>query len=149
MKSFQVIRTHTSPYHGADYERNERETLEKIPGVLVTQLIQADITKPTILITNTHTDLQKISPPLLQNTKLILHSNSGYDHFIQDAELWKNIPLVIGHEIRAQAVAEYSLSCLFEGLVELPQHLAWNKGRNWERPLIKDQEIWVYGLGHI
>lgn len=149
MKSFQVIRTHASPYHGPDFEQIERSRLEMIPGISVKQLTSADTSKPTILITNTHTALAKLPPQLLESTELILHSNSGYDHFAAEVALWKNIPLVVGHEIRAQAVAEYCLSALFEGLVELPQHLAWNKTRSWERPLIKDQEAWVYGNGHI
>jgi phosphoglycerate dehydrogenase-like enzyme len=149
MKSFQVIRTDLSPYHGPNFEQIERDRLGNISGIQFEQLSKADISRPTILITNTHTELKKLPPKLLHNTKLILHSNSGYDHFAHEAALWKNIPLVVGHEIRAQAVAEYSLSALFEGLIELPQHLMWSKSRNWERPLIKDQEAWVFGYGHI
>jgi D-3-phosphoglycerate dehydrogenase len=149
MKSFQVVRTHLSPYHGPNFEQIERDRLGKIPGILTEHLASADSSKPTILITNTHTELKNLPSKLLQNTKLILHSNSGYDHFAHEVELWKNIPLVVGHEIRAQAVAEYCLSALFEGLLELPQHLAWSKARTWDRPLIKDQEAWVFGYGHI
>jgi D-3-phosphoglycerate dehydrogenase len=149
MKSFQVIRTHLSPYHGPDFEQNERQTLEKIGGLRVEKLNLADISKPSILITNTHTDLKHLPSQLLQNTQLILHSNSGYDNFARDEKLLEKIPLVIGHEIRAQAVAEYCLSALFQGLLELPQHLMWSKSRAWERPLIKNLEVWVYGHGHI
>lgn len=149
MKSFQIIRTDLSPYHGPNFEQIERDRLGKIPGLVMEQLSKADTSKPTILITNTHTELKQLSPKLLQNTKLILHSNSGYDHFAHEVELWKNIPLIVGHQIRAQAVAEYCLSALFEGLIELPQHLAWSKSRCWDRPLIKNQEAWIYGHGHI
>jgi phosphoglycerate dehydrogenase-like enzyme len=102
-----------------------------------------------ILVTNTHTQLKDLAPALLKKTRLIIHPNSGYDHFAGDVEVWKNIPVVIGHTIRAQAVAEYSISALFEGLVELPQHLAWNKERTWERKLLKGTDVWVFGYGHI
>lgn len=149
MKSFSVIRTHLSPYHSGHFEQNERDRLEKIPGVKFAILEQAVTGQDTILITNTHTELSKLGDSVLKNTKLIIHSNSGYDHFAQETDLWKNIPVVVGHSIRAQAVAEYSLSCLFTGLVELPQHLAWNKSRTWDRPLLRDQEVWIFGYGHI
>lgn len=149
MKSLQVIRTHLSPYHGPNFQQFEQDRLEKIPSLRFVKLTEANPLLPTILITNTHTQLKLLPQKLLQNTKLILHSNSGYDHFAQEAELWRNIPTIIGHEIRAQAVAEYCLASLMEGLVQLPQHLAWSPSRIWERPLIKDQEIWIYGHGHI
>lgn len=103
----------------------------------------------TVLITNTHTQLKALSPALLKKTKLIIHPNSGYDHFADEHDLWKNIPVVIGHTIRAQAVAEYSLAALFEGLVELPQHITWFKERSWKRTLLKDTPVWIFGYGHI
>lgn len=149
MKSFQVIRTHLSPYHGPNFQQFEQDRLEKISSLSLSKLAEADTSLPTILITNTHSQLKLLPQKLLENTKLILHSNSGYDHFAQEAELWRNIPIIIGHEIRAQAVVEYCLASLFEGLAQLPQHLAWSTSRAWERPLIKDQEIWIYGHGHI
>lgn len=149
MKSFSVIRTHLSPYHTAHFEQNERDRLEKIPGLSFSTLAESAFAQQTILITNTHTVLSQLPQGLLKNTKLILHSNSGYDHFAQEAQLWNNIPVLVGHTIRAQAVAEYCLSSLFTGLVELPQHLAWSKSRNWERPLVRDQEVWIFGYGHI
>lgn len=102
-----------------------------------------------ILITNTHTQLRELPPVLLNKTKLIIHPNSGYDHFAHDQSLWKSIPLVIGHTIRAQAVAEYTIGALFEGLVELPQHITWDKSRKWNRRLLKDTPVWIFGYGHI
>lgn len=103
----------------------------------------------TILITNTHTVLKNLPAGLLKRTKLIIHPNSGYDHFESEHELWKNIPIVVGHTIRAQAVAEYTLACVFEGLTELPQHISWNKDRTWNRTLLKGTSVWIFGYGHI
>lgn len=103
----------------------------------------------TILITNTHTELSKIPPRILEKTALIIHPNSGYDNFANDLSLWKDTPVVIGHTIRAQAVAEYSLGALFEGLLELPQHLSWHPQRNWDRTLLRGTNVWVFGYGHI
>lgn len=149
MKSFQVIRTHLSPYQLQNFVEVERHKLQELPDISYKSLPEADIEQPTILITNTHTQLKNLPKELLERTELIIHPNSGYDHFNNEYALWKNIPLVIGHEIRAQAVAEYTLGCLFEGTLDLPQHLAWDKARSWRRTLIKNKNIWIFGYGHI
>lgn len=149
MKTFSVIRTNSSPYHGKDFEQNEQLRLEKLPGVTWRKLEDAIPEEPILLITNTHTRLNQLSAELLEKTKLIVHSNSGYDNFAEDKKFWENIPVIVGHEIRAQAVAEYYLSALFNGLTEIPQHITWNRSRLWERPLIKEQNILLIGLGHI
>lgn len=107
------------------------------------------ISGENILITNTHTELSQLPQSVLNKTKLIIHPNSGYDHFSHEHNFWRNIPVVIGHTIRAQAVAEYSLGALFEGLLELPQHITWHKERTWERTLLRGTSVWVFGYGHI
>jgi len=148
MKSYQVIRTHLSPYQSQDFLAREEAVISDLP-TLNYQTLKNAKDQDTILITNTHTDLSELPLHLLKKTKLIIHPNSGYDHFASDVEIWKNIPLVVGHSIRSQAVAEYSLGALFEGLLELPQHLTWNKERTWNRTLLKGTSVWVFGYGHI
>lgn len=145
----QVIRVNISPYQRADFIVQEKAALEKLPGIDYHGLEDFNPDQELVLITNTHTRLAKLPRELLHKTRLILHPNSGYDHFAEDRSLWEGIPTIIGHEIRAQAVAEYSLGCLFQGMLELPQHLIWDKNRNWERPLLKDQKVLVFGYGHI
>jgi D-3-phosphoglycerate dehydrogenase len=149
MKSYQVIRTHSSPYQATNFVNLEQEMVESIPKLSYGNLKNFDPHLKTILMTNTHTKLRELPATLLESTALIIHPNSGYDHFIEDYELCKEIPLVIGHKIRAQAVAEYSLACLFEGISQLPQHLSWDKDRKWERKLISEQKVWIFGYGHI
>lgn len=148
MKSYQVIRTHLSPYQSQEFPQKEKATIEAL-GELSYHSLNHFEDQDTILITNTHTQFKDLDPRILKQTKLIIHPNSGYDHWAQEHELWKNIPVVIGHTIRAQAVAEYSLGALFQGLVELPQHLAWQRERTWERTLLKGTSVWVFGHGHI
>lgn len=148
MKSYQVIRTHLSPYQSNDFVQKEKALIEQLAG-LNYQALKDVRNQDTILITNTHTQLRELPEWLLKQTKLIIHPNSGYDHFEPEQELWKNIPLVVGHSIRAQAVAEYSLRALFEGLVELPCHMSWDSNRTWERPLLQGTSAWVFGYGHI
>lgn len=144
----QVIRTHTSPYQSKDFLRHEEELIRNI-GSLTYRTLEEFEPVDTILITNTHTQLRNLPRKVLEHTKLIVHPNSGYDHFTPEHDLWKSIPMVIGHSIRAQAVAEYSIGALFEGLLELPQHITWNKDRNWNRTLLKGTDVWVFGYGHI
>ena len=148
MKSYQVIRTHISPYQSQEFPQKEKATIEALNGLTYLPLNEFK-DQDTILITNTHTQFKAIDPRVLKRTKLIIHPNSGYDHWADEHELWRDIPVIIGHKIRAQAVAEYSLGAVFQGLVELPQHLSWQKDRTWNRPLLKGTSVWVFGHGHI
>lgn len=147
-KTYQVARTHVSPYQSKDFLTLEKNVIEQFPQLSYYPLNELR-GEDYILITNTHTQLREISPDIMRKTRLIIHPNSGYDHFTDEHDLWKDIPLVIGHSIRAQAVAEYSLGALFEGLVELPQHITWHKERTWNRTLLKGTEVWLFGYGHI
>lgn len=149
MKSFQAIRVNLSPYQHPDFSQMEKKLLEELPGIRYRELNTRAPDQDIVLITNTHTRLNELPQDVLVKTRLILHPNSGYDHFAPAKKIWENIPTVIGHEIRAQAVAEYTIGCLFQGLVDLPQHLTWNKNRRWERSLLKDQDILIVGFGHI
>ena len=148
MKRFQVVRTHISPYQAQNFIPKESAMVTDFP-LLDYRTLENFLDLKTILITNTHTELSKLPKGLLKETVLIIHPNSGYDHFAHEHALWQNIPMVIGHTIRAQAVAEYSIGAVFEGLQEMPQHLSWDKNRNWNRTLLKDSSVWVFGYGHI
>ncbi|MCM2351512.1 MAG: hypothetical protein NDI69_15930 [Bacteriovoracaceae bacterium] len=148
MKRFQVIRTHSSPYQSPEFFGHE-EIMVKSLGNLDYRGLKNSSELDTILITNTHTQLRELPHQLLNKTKLIIHPNSGYDHFIHEHDLWQNIPVIIGHTIRAQAVAEYSIGALFQGLQDLPQHLTWHKERTWNRTLLKGTAVWIFGHGHI
>lgn len=148
MKRFQVLRTHISPYQSKDFLSLEEEMVSRFKE-LSYETSMNELVDETILITNTHTDLKQIPHNVLNKTRLIIHPNSGYDNFASDYALWKDIPVVIGHTIRAQAVAEYSIGALFEGLLDLPQHLSWHQERTWNRTLLRDTSVWIFGYGHI
>ncbi len=149
MKNLNVIRTHTSPYQAANFAELERAALTEISRVHYTNLKELNPEHKTVLITNTHTKLKDLPQEVLDHTSLIIHPNSGYDNFTEDYELFQHIPLVVGHKIRAQGVAEYSFNCLFEGCGLLPQHISWDKNRKWDRKLIAERNIWIFGYGHI
>lgn len=148
MKSFQVIRTGVSPYQSQDFISLERAMISTI-GSLEYRELDHFTDDPAILITNTHTELHLLPKKLLDQTKLIIHPNSGYDNFNHVVDQWIHIPTVIGHQIRAQAVAEFTLTALFQGLSELPQHIKWDNKRQWKRNLIAEKNIWIFGHGHI
>lgn len=149
--NYQVVRTNLSPYQHPDFMQMEKQLLEELPGLEYRTLEDFRGQQEVLLITNTHTRLSSLPKALLDQTRLIVHPNSGYDNFNATSEqaIWEQIPLVIGHTIRAQAVAEYSLACLFEAVQELPQHLSWNKERRWNRTLMQDLSVLVFGYGHI
>jgi D-3-phosphoglycerate dehydrogenase len=132
-----------------EFTQLEKQALSQFKNLIYRNILEFKPDFPAILITNTQTELRQLNPEVLRLTQLIVHPNSGYDNFALDISLLSNIPVLIGHEIRAQAVAEYTLAALFQGLAELPQHLSWNMSRRWDRCLIKDLPIWIFGYGHI
>lgn len=148
MKNYQVARTNLSPYQNPNFLSQEKSIIESFPQLDYLELENLG-NSDTILITNTHTQLKKIPSDILNRTKLIIHPNSGYDHFHDEKDLWEKIPIIIGHTIRAQAVAEYCLRALFEGLNKLPIHGSWDQDRKWQRTLLKDTSVWIFGYGHI
>jgi D-3-phosphoglycerate dehydrogenase len=145
--NYQVIRTHLSPYQSPHFTELEETLITKLG--LKYQTLESFRHEETILITNTHTALHKLPRGVLKNTKLIIHPNSGHDNFQNDLHLLEQIPVVIGHKIRAQAVAEYSIGAVFMHLLELPNHQTWRRERSWERQLLAGSNVWIFGHGHI
>lgn len=147
MKSFQLTRLNVSSYQDPNFLTREKDSLQSLG--LRYRLNQQEIDdSPLILLTNTHSTLAN-HPTLLEKTKLIIHPNSGYDNLVNDYHLIKNIPTIIGHEIRAQAVAEWILSAFFEASIKRPVHHEWDTSRKWERTLLRNKEVVIFGGGHI
>lgn len=147
MKSFQLIRLNVSSYQSPEFIEREKETLQS-PELRYCRSQDDLDSSPLILLTNTHTRLSEIKN-LLTRTKLIIHPNSGYDNLSQDYSLIQNIPTIIGHEIRAHAVADWILSCFFEASVKRPKTQNWDPSRQWNRTLLKGKEVVLFGYGHI
>ena len=102
-----------------------------------------------ILITNTHTNFDLLSGEQVDNLKLVIHPNSGYDNFPVDFVRGLKAPIIIGSTIRAQAVAQYILSAVFSHFASIPHHSKWDVERKWPRKLISDLKITIIGYGHI
>lgn len=146
----QVYRTSASSYQNSKFLTNEQRALEEINGVkYIRSLKEIDESIPFILISNTHTKPEELSKLVLENTELLIHPNSGHDNisskFIEDSKF----PIIIGNPIRANAVAEYTLSCLFHHFTPMQNHLHWSQDRTWDRKLLRDQKVIIIGHGHI
>ena len=147
---FQVYRTHASSYQDSKYLANEKKVLEEIPGVQYIQsLKQYEPGSKIILISNTHTEPQLIPDRIQQETVLMIHPNSGYDNLSEEFRKSVEFPIIVGNPIRANAVVEYTLGCLFKHFSPIPNHHHWQTDRGFPRKLIRDQKIVLLGHGTI
>ncbi len=147
--SITVKRADSSSYFPPGFEALERSKLEEIPGV---NYLGRDQTPPDgnelVLITNTHTSLKKFAP-YRSRIKAIIHPNSGFDNLAPGFEEWKHLPIILGNPSRAQAVAEWTLSALFQHFAPIRHHGHWPASRAWPRSLIHGKEILLIGYGHV
>lgn len=146
----QVYRTGASSYQDSNFIKSEQATLEQINGVKYINSLKETIKDtPFILITNTHTNVNEIPEIILNKTALMIHPNSGHDNLGADFIQKASFPIVVGNPIRSNAVAEYTLSCLFKELTPIPNHTHWQHDRSWSRKLLRDQKVLIIGHGHI
>lgn len=124
--------------------------INSIEGVrYLSTLAEAEQGVPFALITNTHTKPEKLPKSALQNTVLLIHPNSGHDNFSDDFLANAGFPVVVGNCVRANAVAEYVLSCLFHHFTPVPNHAYWSETREWDRKLLRDQTVLILGMGRV
>lgn len=144
---YQILRLNLAGYQNPRFLKQEKSFLEKTLPVSVVLDPSQLKPGPVVLITNTHSNLELISPKLLAQTKLVIHPNSGFDNF-KPAFIKKDLfPIIIGNPIRAQAVSEYILSALFHHFTPLPKHKKWQ--RAFPRRLLSEQNILIIGHGHV
>jgi D-3-phosphoglycerate dehydrogenase / 2-oxoglutarate reductase len=142
-----IKRTDTSSYFPTDFNEKERFSIESIKScTYLDSKAPVPESGDIILITNTHTKLSHWSP-LRERVKAIVHPNSGYDNLLND--LWEEVPVILGNPIRAQAVAEWSLACLYQHSSYIRHHTSWPQSRTWDRGLIDEKNILIIGDGHI
>lgn len=146
----QVYRTNSSSYQSGSFFKDEKEALESLPGVTYLQsLSEVKKGRPFILISNTHTSPSELPPELLKNTVLWIHPNSGYDNFSREFVAKAGFPIILGNPIRAAAVTEYILGCVFKRFAPVPNHTHWSTDRKWDRSLLRDQKVLIIGAGLI
>ncbi len=146
----QVYRTNASSYQDSQFLNREKRILEEIEGVKYIQSIkEIDKNLPFALITNTKTNPQELASNITERTVLMIHPNSGFDNIPLDFVKNSPFPIVLGNPIRANAVVEYMLGCIFREYVQIPHHRHWSESRKWDRKLLRDQEVLIMGYGHI
>ncbi|WP_372655401.1 NAD(P)-dependent oxidoreductase [Halobacteriovorax sp.] len=140
-----IIRISTSSYQGEDFADKEKNALET--QFKIQYKAKADKSIDHILITNSNTDTSKLS--VSNKTKLIIHPNSGYDNFSLDFVKNCPCPIIIGNEIRMNAVVNYTTAALLDYLNKLTHQPAWDNSRIWNRSLLESKNILILGNGHI
>lgn len=146
---FEVFRVDTSAYQKDNYGKKEKELLEKIPGISYVNSWDGDGSRPSILITNSFTEMKQLKENGLDSVNLIIHPNSGYDNFDPEFVSGVDFPIVAGNPIRANSVANYILSALFSHLAPIPNQTTWDKKRSWNRSILSEKKVLLIGHGHI
>lgn len=144
-ETLKVKRTGISNYFTEAFAQLEASKINQVAHYLLPDSQE----NPDILITNTHTKFSDYSEDFLNNLKLIIHPNSGYDNFPENLVKTIKAPIVIGNPIRAQAVTQYILSSIFKHFETIPHTTTWEKSRKWDRRLLSEMEVAIIGYGHI
>ena len=135
-------RLSVSKYHKPSFQQKEKDVLYGIQGMTLSA-------SNVILITNSNTNLEELDQELLKKTVLLVHPNAGHDNISSQFIKKSHFPIIIGNTIRANAVSEYILSCVFKFFCSLPSSNIWEDGRLFDRKLLKDSKILIIGYGHI
>ena len=140
-----ITRTDVSPYQAQNFVKFEEKMVTDL-GFKYSLSEKA----PHILFTNTLTDMWQLHKRIdLNQLRLIVHSNSGYDNFPLSFIEQSRVSIVLGNEIRANAVCEYTLAQLFERFSSTPHKPQWDLKRAFKRRRIKDLTCLVIGKGPI
>ena len=136
-----IHRLHLSAYNKNDFSMREREAICSISNEL--NYLDTASGAPLILLSNTHVDFHEIPRDVVENTELLIHTNSGYDNiplsFVENAKF----PIVICNEIRRDAVCEYILSAVYSYYSKIEHQAAWDQSRKWNRPLLSKLNILI------
>jgi len=146
-----VYRPHVSTYHSSDHHLIEKARFENmgdiryVHGNLDVVPGEGDL----ILITDSETWAEKLPASILSRIRLIIHPNSGYDTFSPAFVRSTPIPIVIGNQIRANAVTDYILSTLLSHLTPIADQTLWDRRGYKNRKRLCDQLVLILGKGLI
>lgn len=156
MGHYTLLRRDFSGYFGPHFKELESQTLSAafasagVTGPVEYQTsFEACSEGDVIILTNSQTDFESLPSDLLKRVKLIVHANSGYDNISLKFVEHHPFPIVVGNELRAEAVATYVLSCLYQETSTPPFSKIWDKRRQWPRKLLSELNILILGHGHI
>jgi D-3-phosphoglycerate dehydrogenase / 2-oxoglutarate reductase len=147
---YTIYRVNKSQYQDNKFILAEKKALELNPSLSYTNSVTEVMGDgEIILLTNSQTKIREIPAIILKKTALMIHPNSGWDNIDPDFIRDYKFPILVGNTIRANAVAEYILSCLFKHFTPIHSQHHWDNERKWDRQLIRDQKIVIFGHGHI
>lgn len=148
MSKYTVFRPDISEYQGPNFERDEKESLNKLGLKYAREISEIKREEAVILITTSQTKEDRIRDYLKKlDIRLIIHPNSGYDNISHRLVKSLDIPIIIGNEIRSEAVYLYTLSCFLKSIGDIPYTQDWDPKRSFKRSL--KNNILIYGKGYV
>ena len=149
--NFNLYRFNLSKYQNDKFKDTESKILSSISRIKYCNKEDFSSKEENIIIISTSQSspsqiLKKIDK---NKIKLWLHPNSGYDNlsysFIEDSPF----PIILGSEIRANAVFLYTIQCLLHSMGEVPFVKEWDSQRQFKRENSKQKKVLLIGHGHI
>lgn len=147
------FRPETSSYQSKDFRSNEEKAFAS--NFQIKPLSEIEISKPSnlkdnsiIFVSTSYTDIKKYEP-IFSKIALWIHPNSGYDNLTSKFVSEANFPIIIGNEIRRDAVFMYIVSCLTKIFGDIPFTKQWDKKRAFPREQFNKHHILIIGHGHI
>ncbi|EPZ51433.1 4-phosphoerythronate dehydrogenase [Bacteriovorax sp. BAL6_X] len=148
--NYYFYRPEISSYQGEAFRVKERQSLEQLGVKCVDTPIEIPDNENVIVISTSYTDNENIVSSLKHtNIALWIHPNSGYDNFSLDFVKNATFPIVLGNEIRANAVAQFYLQSLLNHQGNIPQRHQWDQARTYNRKLLHTKKTLIIGRGPI
>ncbi|RZF20976.1 hypothetical protein DAY19_13405 [Halobacteriovorax vibrionivorans] len=148
--TYYLYRPEISSYQGESFRINERDALSKLGIKYVDTSIEIPDGKKVIVISTSYTKNEEIVESLSHaNISLWIHPNSGYDNFSYKFIKEAQFPIILGNEIRANAVAQFYIQSLLNHLGKIPITKEWDESRRFRRNLLNEKNVLIIGKGPI
>ncbi len=148
--NYYIYRPEISSYQGESFRLKERKALDELGAKYVDTPIEIPDGAQAIVISTSYTKNEEILASLSHaQIALWIHPNSGYDNFSYDFVKTTPFPIVLGNEIRANAVSQFYLQSLLDHLGRIPIVKNWDKKRQYNRNLLDGKNILIIGRGPI
>jgi len=152
-KQLLIFRPNVSQYQSKDFREQEKSALIKNPNHIYVENYK-DLDKypecPIVVISTSNLIADEfLSKVGLNRIILWIHPNSGYDNLPQNFIQSSDFPIIVGNNIRANAVYLYTVQCLLDSLGKIPFKKQWEPTRKFERKSFRKENILIIGNGHI
>lgn len=152
-REYIFLRPDISKYQVSNFRNQEKSEIEKIANIKYCQSFDEANTEenknlPILFCSTSYTKIYDYKS-LFNRIKLWIHPNSGYDnldvHFVKE----NNFPIIIGNEIRADAVFLYIIQCFMNYLGNIPFLNNWDSKREFQRINFYQTRVLIVGHGDI